>query len=504
MIFQNSIDQIDLEVSELLAQVEAKKQRQSQLIELEALTDDTLEGLAAVVSKIACYEPDAIASLKTAVLGLFDGDNGIGDDSGNQPTDPTPNNGDDGEPELIALNGETGECLTTADLQAPIPDNPVGDEQSCSINPDLYWAITTTPDGSAWDFASPLACLLEDCPESSLIGQACDLATPFACPINPQPRPLASQTEMIHLSSTCGYLKLKEDGRILAAYAWFSRKAIAEAWASQLEVIPSAKIEMRESKRNSSWKWELKITGLTMQQIDRLASEKLHQKPKKAKATETPAQAAGLEPPGDWGKVQQPEESTKLPPCPFVEGDIVDWNGCKLRVEKIGVEKLYCVFPHEPEGTKHHTTVLINECTPVLEAEPQPELTISIVGEGDICEVIEGRYIGQLGTIETINNYSEIPIALNLPGNHIKHFHRSELKLVSKVEPAKRKPLKAGRVLLGNRIVTTGNYFGVARRNAILNARNGISDKIAVLRVMKDLEADGLDPTLALDDAADF
>lgn len=114
MLFSQIIDSIDSDITALLAQVEAKKQKQSQLIELDALTDNTLEGLADVVSKIQCSVPDAIAFLKAAVLTLFDdGDDGSG--GGNQPHSPTPEP-DDSEPELLCLNGETGECLTSDDL----------------------------------------------------------------------------------------------------------------------------------------------------------------------------------------------------------------------------------------------------------------------------------------------------------------------------------------------------------------------------------------------------
>jgi hypothetical protein len=89
MLFSQTIDSIDSEITALLAQVEAKKQQQNQLIELDALTGSTLEGLADVVSKIQCSAPAAIASLKVAVLTLFDdGDDGSG--GGNQPHSPTP------------------------------------------------------------------------------------------------------------------------------------------------------------------------------------------------------------------------------------------------------------------------------------------------------------------------------------------------------------------------------------------------------------------------------
>jgi hypothetical protein len=86
MLFSQTIDGIDSEISELLAQVEAKKQKQSQLIELDALTDNTLEGLADVLSKIKYNAPDAIASLKSAVMGLFPND---GNDGGDQ-REPSP------------------------------------------------------------------------------------------------------------------------------------------------------------------------------------------------------------------------------------------------------------------------------------------------------------------------------------------------------------------------------------------------------------------------------
>jgi hypothetical protein len=67
-----------------------------------------------------------------------------------------------------------------------------------------------------------------------------------------------------------------------------------------IEFIPSAFVEMRESLRNPSCTWELKIKGLSMTQVERLSKEVLYQKPKK----ETPAQTAGIEPPPGWGKLQ--------------------------------------------------------------------------------------------------------------------------------------------------------------------------------------------------------
>jgi len=297
--------------------------------------------VAQLKTKIEGVSFDAIASLKSAVLTLFD-------DGGNLPTDPTPETDPDGESELIALNGLTDDCLTTTDLDNQgdanqrltytqviknccgacwgyevktkadikagfINRSPLnfmeavnlertGKEfyqtveaylnrfyyngQACDWEPN--WELEPL-NGQAWEIATPVCCLLSDVPqhnEENSSTEAEDIVRP-------------PSTKMVHLSANCGYLKLEADGRILAAYAWFSRKAIAQAWMQQIEFIPSAFVEMRKSLRNSSWKWELKITGLNMVQVERLSKEVLYQKPKK----ETPVQAAGIEPPPGWGKL---------------------------------------------------------------------------------------------------------------------------------------------------------------------------------------------------------
>ena len=236
MLFSQTIDNIDSEITALLAQVEVAKQRQTQLIELDALTDHTLEGLADVVSKIQCSAPDAIASLKSAVLGLFDS----GDD-GNQPTDPAPDNDPD-EPELLCLNGETGDCLTTADLDYEL----------------------------ASPFATPLACQLwEDAP---LLGQACTVE--FPQPDSQKP----AYTEFVGVSDRVGYIKLNTTGEIIATYAGFNNKSRAKSWANYLETMTS-RIELRAAKRLGDWKHELKISGLSITQIERLTTENLDKMP---------------------------------------------------------------------------------------------------------------------------------------------------------------------------------------------------------------------------------
>lgn len=62
-------------------------------------------------------------------------------------------------------------------------------------------------------------------------------------------------------------------------------------------------------------------------------------------------------------------KANKYPPCPFNEGDLVNWKGCILRVAAIGVETLHCVLKSDPDGTKPHTRVPISECALIESAE---------------------------------------------------------------------------------------------------------------------------------------
>jgi DNA-binding transcriptional regulator YdaS (Cro superfamily) len=271
----------------LLAQIEAKKQRQSQLTELDTLTDSTLGQLGHIVSKIGDYAPSAIASLKSAVLTLFDsGDNG--NDGGNQPTNPTPQPDDD-EPELKSLNGETGDCLTTADpLNKPHPHKAELDGRA------YEWA---TP------FASPLTCLLwedaqrlgQHCQLTShwehdwelepLDGQAWEIATPLCCLLSNAPKhnedkgtdkaEYRAYIELVsHPENKAIAYQRKHDGEIICTYIGFRTKAIAQSWIHYVEAITSG-VELRSSKQMLGFKWEMKIKGMSVRQIERLAKEDL-------------------------------------------------------------------------------------------------------------------------------------------------------------------------------------------------------------------------------------
>jgi hypothetical protein len=488
MIFQSTIDNIDSEISQLLAQVEVAKQRQTQLIELDALTDHTLEGLADVVSKIQCSAPDAIASLKSAVLGLFDS----GNDGGNKPTEPAP---DDPTPRaeqphtytpgstLVDENGSLGIVIGINNVgmsvdwlglgSCPNPASGKGiwynwakdSHALASLKPaehdqiklfsteeflqfqnwdsdqldelwDGEWVsdygcqyrwggatidrwIVAFAQSCEWasPFASPITCLLwEDAP---LLGQHCFVSFEDNENKGTKEGEAMPYVELVKVSDAIAYQR-KHDGEIICCYVGFRTKAIAQSWKPFFEAITSS-VELRQAKRLEGCnKWEIKAKGVSIKQVERFASECDFSR-NYQQQTESPAQAAGIEPPDGWGK-------------------------------------------------------------------PQPDPMTCILGEGDVVEVVTHRHPahhGLIGTVEALANFSELSLQVKTPRGS-KGYQRDDLKLVSKAQkPQQPTGLQAGTVLMGNRIVTTGAYVGQARANSISMTRMGTANKVAALELMK-------------------
>jgi hypothetical protein len=131
MLLSQTIDTIDLEINQLYAQIEVKKQHQSLLIELDALTDGILKQLGDVVSKIKHHAPDATSSLREAVTSLLNEEDS-GKEGGNQPPEPSP----DTNP-----TPSTDDCAT----KETQPRN----HQSSSQLADSYTELVQHPDNSA-------------------------------------------------------------------------------------------------------------------------------------------------------------------------------------------------------------------------------------------------------------------------------------------------------------------------------------------------------------------
>ena len=125
-IFQPEVSALESQVVALQAQLAAAQQRITLLNETELLAGGSLEALKGAIAKVSALAPDAIASLKSAVLNLFSG----GDDSsdgGNQPLNPEPSS--DGGAEVEAINPITVEepgaiaTVTIQDRQQSLASN---------------------------------------------------------------------------------------------------------------------------------------------------------------------------------------------------------------------------------------------------------------------------------------------------------------------------------------------------------------------------------------------
>lgn len=506
MIFQTELTTLDTELSQLQALLDAKRQQRCLFEELDAETNAAIEMVALLKTKIEAVNSNAIASLKSAVLVLFDsGDNG--GDGGNHPIEPTPGP-DDSEPELLCLNGLTGECLTTADDEELPADNPVGDEwvlsseapltgQFCAVNPELYWEITP-PDGSSWEFASPYACLLwEDAP---MLEQHCTIS-----PSTTEDNENKSTNEVEgmayielvrHPENEAVAYQRKHDGEIICCYIGFTAKAKAQSWQIFVEAMTD-RVELRPATRMSAFKYELKVKGLSKTQIDRLASEcdvkKTYHKPWNGE-TKPPT-------------YKEPERKLPVNPDEVEPGDIV--------VQLLTPSASYKIIQVMPNGildcenmTTRDRLGLRPTAVTLVQKGEKPQLTEPIEFN-DVVEVVaDGNdTVGLVGTFGRVKTIKGDRIGVEID-NQLVYFKSNELSVKAKAEILReQQQLQSGQVLTGNRVVTTGNYFGAARRTAIANARRGTADKIAALELVKA----GLSPELAMaaatgtdDDASDF
>jgi hypothetical protein len=235
-IFQSEVVTLESQVAALQAQITAAQERIAALGEAEKSSEAALAVLQNAVEKVSALAPSAIANLKTAVFNLFNVDSGNQD----QMVAPAPE-----------LNGE----------------------------------------------ASELCCLLSDCPAESLQGQAVELAClighPELCegqlleapaglrhegeddrelPTHMVPVEEPAYIDLVRVSDCVAYMR-RLDGEVIAVYAGGSNKGKLKNWGDWLTRTNSVTngYELRESKRLDT-KWEIKLTSMTLKQIDRLAA----------------------------------------------------------------------------------------------------------------------------------------------------------------------------------------------------------------------------------------
>ena len=239
-ILQPEVSALESQVAALQAQIAAHTERISLLNETELLAGGSLEALRCAIEKVSSLAPDAIASLKSAVLDLFRGDSS--DD--NQPINPAPQRSDDGgvssaiSPQPETLTGQSSEWASP-------------------------WASPL-----ASSLASTLACQLEDAPSAALTGQAVDLA----CVVSDAPKE-PDYIELVPLNHLVAYQRKTSTGEIICCYVGGNNKNRLKDWGSWLCTQHSvgSGFEVRKALRLTAYNHELKIWGMSLKQIERLA-----------------------------------------------------------------------------------------------------------------------------------------------------------------------------------------------------------------------------------------
>jgi hypothetical protein len=250
-IFAPEITTLESQVAQLQAQIAAAQSRITALGEADAVVSGALQALQNAVQKITGLAPEAITTLKAAALNLFSGDDRRGDDSGNQPITPSPspnNNGHNHKPETV-LERDLVE-IAKAELEKYL------ENQADKVAPELTGQF------------SDLACLLEDAPSIALTGQAVEIACPIPDAIGSQDMPYIG---LVQLSQLLAYQRL-HNGEIPAAYIAFKSKTKAEAWGRWLvgQNNIANGFEVRAAKRMLGFKHELKLWGISFENIQRL------------------------------------------------------------------------------------------------------------------------------------------------------------------------------------------------------------------------------------------
>ncbi len=229
MLFQADIETINAEIAQLQELIAAKQKRMSELQSLQNIADEAVKSLSEVVGQIS--NPDALLTLQTAVVGLFDG------------------------------TAHTNHLASTSTAAAPVV------------------AKTT----------QPITTLVETIPTNATsVADKGSESTPSTTeselasvePTALEPVTIEPESELIQVSETVSLIQ-ETDGKIRCTYVGFNNKSKAQSWGEWLtskvaltlkfEVVPATKLP---------FKYELLVWGLNLNQVTKLSEQDFSKTPK--------------------------------------------------------------------------------------------------------------------------------------------------------------------------------------------------------------------------------
>ena len=313
-IFIHEVTALENQVAQLQNQITQAQERINQLGECEVTAAGAIQALQGAVNKIAGLAPDAIATLKASVLNLFN--SGDGGNHVEQPVNP------DG-PSPIApdgINREQHDVRRVVVCPEPL------------VAPAENMAETLRSSDGTEQLEgqhSELCCCWEDAPEEVLQGQSVEVSCWYAhikpltlthkgdgyeqwsapqaiaetptneqVSINKESDNAEAQDlfELVKVGNEVSYMRRIDRGEICCTYLGGNNKQTLKAWGEWLCINHSvgSKFELRGSQRLTQFKHEIKVWGMSLTQIQRLAESDTTKRPPSNYGTAPKREAFGV------------------------------------------------------------------------------------------------------------------------------------------------------------------------------------------------------------------
>jgi len=354
-------------------------QREAKAAELMTWEQEVMGAISTIKNVQVQLDPGAAATLQSQILNLLGGGDGDGG-GGGEPADSTE-----------VTNGNGRHHQTAIDFN------------HYHLEAEPAFQGTETPEASG-DTNSTSADTPEPEPEN------------LEEEVSPEPEKPAF-AEFVEVSDRVGYLKIQHSGEIKAVYAGFSQKQRAESWGKWLAVRHevASGFEVRAAK-HLPFKWELKLWGLNINQINRLASENLAASPHTQVDTEHSRSA-------------KPPSYQKPNPAQISPKDIVTPIG-----KSTDSYEVVQIMPNgilDCKSIHSGTSLGLRPSAVTLVSKSEQEAKAGIIEAGNSVEV-KDRSDGEAktGVVQAISKNPLAPIVVVFEDGSTEEFYRSQVKLL--------------------------------------------------------------------------
>jgi hypothetical protein len=360
-------------------------QREAKAAELVALEQEVMSAVQTIKGIQEKLDPATAATLQSQILNLLGG----GDDDGGgggEPADSTETTNGDGKHYQTAI-----------------------DFNHYHLEAEPAFQGTETPEASTDTETESSADTPED---ENLEGES-----------SSEPEKPAF-TEFVEVSDRVGYLKIQHSGEIKAAYAGFTQKQRAESWGKWLAVRHevASGFEVRAAK-HLPFKWELKLWGLNINQINRLASENLAASPHTQVDTE---RSRSAKPP----TYQKPNPQKPVDPTQINPGDVVTPIG-----KSTDTYEVVQIMPNgilDCKSLQTGVSLGLRPSAVTLVSKSEQEAKAGIIEAGNSVEVkdpTDGE--ARTGIVQAITKNPLAPIVVVFEDGSTEEFYRSQVKLLN-------------------------------------------------------------------------